>query len=243
MTPLLIKTKLTPRSRNKRAFLRASLTIEASLALPIVIFAMALLMVPFKVMNNERMKLAELDAKTQTASKVLNDDDADGIGGFMYDLALDERDVITLRDNVSETQKTTAMFYGRTFNQEVISARRAWVGRNGKVDSDPERSGEEENDPYVWICDDSDVYHSAACFHIFKDFSITTVADAKSSGCVACDRCAKGVESGVAYVLPGMNKYHTTSSCTSMNWKASKVKKSEAESQGRRPCAHCGGGV
>lgn len=243
MTPLHINKTITPSSpRNKRAFLRASLTVEASLALPVFIFAMTLLMMPFKVMNEERVRIAELDAKTQAASKMITDGGAEGISGMIADMALDDNDVIQIRGRVVKSQKSTGFLTGRTFDQEVVSARRAWVGRNGKAEPGGDDT-EEDDDPYVWICEDSDVYHSATCFHIFKDFSITTVADAKSSGCSACDRCAKGAASGAAYVLPGMNKYHTSTSCSAMNWKAARVKKSEAEAQGRHPCAHCKGGI
>lgn len=123
--------------------------------------------------------------------------------------------------------------------------RRGWIGSAGLVHHGAEDAGKEET--MVYVGRDSTRYHrSPSCHYLSNHIRAVAAGDigkAKNDSdrryrpCAVCGRTAG---SGVYYVLPEGEVYHTDPECSSLSAYVRKVPLSEVEYLG--PCSYCGGG-
>ncbi len=279
---------------SKRVYKRASLTVEAAFALCFFIFAIVLIMLPFKMMDAHRKMQAmaesinkklcqygylskyleedeELKKKEDTgddkeelfdisqiagnlafsqfvlglvqteAAKLIDDEHIQDISTMGSEF-LAQDDMLIIKINY-KYELPFAMSLLSGIEQEVVSSRRLWIGREGRS-ADDKASEEEEDDEEVYVGKSSTRYHlSADCHYLSNNLKTATRADIKNirneAGAKyhACARCAKQASSSV-YVLPSGRHYHSSRDCTAINAYVKTVKKSSVEHLGA--CSYCG---
>ncbi|MCR5789698.1 MAG: hypothetical protein K6G83_07400 [Lachnospiraceae bacterium] len=108
----------------------------------------------------------------------------------------------------------------------------------------------EGEDPEVYVTKTGTVYHSTlSCSHIRLSIRETTGSEigslrnedgGKYKPCQSCH--AKKTDAVLYYTLNG-DRYHNSLSCSGLRRWIRAMKRSEAVSQGFRPCSRCGGSV
>ncbi|MDO4489130.1 MAG: hypothetical protein Q4B67_08620 [Eubacteriales bacterium] len=213
--------------------LASSLTIEAAVALPVFIVAMATLIYPLKVMDEEREKLIELEKTAEALSTVFNPETIAGEGNESIMLT----NWITPGPGIIGTRV-------------IVSSKRAWIGRKGGSGREylgkdtNEGNEEDENDEIVYIANNSaqsSVFHVNIDCHYISNKNIRAVSYESATGQKyrACDSCHPG-KGGTVYIFPGGDKFHAGSDCRALRSYVREMKKSEALERGLRPCSSCG---
>ncbi len=242
------------KNRNK-----GSAVLEATLLLPIFIFAM------LSLYMMGQCKLAEI-AVYEAASET-----AEYIAELSY---LREGDVFTARtrfdkyiddyglvERYIDGGSEGVLFYGSEYKSEndqiilkchfktavslpflpELTARkdfsikqRAYVG-DCKGDLSP--SGD-EGEKYVYVTDNRDVYHlTRSCTYLALSIRQANIQTAKEYGYKPCEFCGKDSEV-VVFITDYGGKYHSTRSCSGLKRTVYRVKKSEVEYLGG--CSRCG---
>ena len=261
---------------------RASLTIEAALAFPLFLFAAALLLLPFRVLEvNRKMQdiceqvcedvcqyaysasrdAEELDPEKNPRDQAIYTGISAGLGAYAAEKARKEADdsrigVINFMDSScmtdGETVKVSLTYYYKlpfsvlglgTLHQNVISSRRAWIGKKRTKTA---ASGENGQETMVYVGKNSTRYHlTATCHYLSNDLTAVLLSEIdtlrnKSGGkyhpCATCARETGGVLQ--VYVMPNGSSYHTEENCRSIISYVKQVPLSEVESLG--VCSYCG---
>lgn len=123
------------------------------------------------------------------------------------------------------------------------SLRHGWVGKPGESGKDD--TGEEDEE-MVYVGRDSTRYHrSPSCHYLSNDIHTISAAEAGKARnkdekiYKPCSVCGAEKNSGVFYVLPNGEKYHTRPDCSSLSSYVRKVPLSSVAYLG--PCSYCGG--
>jgi len=101
------------------------------------------------------------------------------------------------------------------------------------------------DEEYVYITDDSDVYHcDRECSHIRLTVVKTSpvhVGSQRNNGggrYKPCEYCHPKLSDDVLYITPEGDRYHNTVTCSGLKRTVRAIRKSEAGD--RRPCSRCG---
>jgi len=230
--------------KDRRVYLKASLTVEAALGLPLILFAMLALLVPMGMMDTDRIMQEKCESAAKEISKHMYTINETGNSEMLNDY-LSNGMVLDITDDVVTVRLPyTYKFPIKVLNlqgltQEAVASRRGWVGKDGSKDQDGNRLSDDE---WVYIGKNSTRYHiSASCHYLSNEWSTTVVgSDMKALGRKACDRCCNNISIGqTVYITESGEKYHADKTCSAMKAYPKMVRKSEVEHMGC--CSYCGG--
>ena len=259
----------TPLSRRsaaprRRSRLKASLTVEAALVLPLFLFVLLLLALPFRMMTAERQgqraaeevcaraaQVAALrdEANTQytdslgeqalkAARETVRDPNVSGLSAEHSSFLADGETVSVVLDY--RYQIPIPLFRIPPLRRSCTATRRAWIG-----ETDPEnRLSETGADELVFIGRHSTRYHkSAHCHYLSNELSALSVEAARNARNAgggryhACPVCARAVTAGTVYIMPSGSAYHRDPACRAIRAYVRAVRLSEVQSLG--PCSYC----
>ncbi len=264
-----IPMKMNP--DRKRVFLSASasMTVEAALVLPLMLFAGVLLMMPFRILDVERQMQAVVVSVAEEISQtayLLPEEGGwagsaaafayaegavrAGSGGLpVHRLSLAGSSLLedgeTVDLTVSYQMKLPFSVFGLgNVKRRCRSWLRAWVGDTGAGAAGEEEGVEE--DPIVYVGKDSTRYHNSAfCHYLYNRLSAVPagrIGDYRNESgqrYTACGRCG-GLPGGTVYIMPYGEHYHNSRSCSAITAYVRPVRRSEVEHLG--PCTYCSGG-
>ena len=225
---LFSRRSAAPRRRSR---LRASLTVEAALVLPLFLFVLLLLALPFRMMTAERqVQRAAEEVSARAAALAALQDEASA----QYTASLGEQALKTARELVRDPNVSALSA------ERCTATRRAWIG-----ETDPEnRLSETAADELVYIGKNSTRYHkSAHCHYLSNALSALSVEAAKNARNAgggryhACPVCARAVTAGTVYIMPSGSAYHRDPACRAIRAYVRAVRLSEVRSLG--PCSYC----
>ena len=238
---------------------RGSVSLEASLVLPIFIFAMlaffhmARLRMAESILYEAAIETVEYMAQVSyleecnvmvpkaKLKKYIDNNSLietyiqKGIDGVTFEGSnyLDEEGYVCLRIN-----------YAVGINVPLIgdlSGERSYVIRQKAYTGYEARSQDEElssDEIYVYITDNREVYHmSRSCTHLVLSITPSTLKNAKNKGYDPCQLCGANARGGVLITDYG-DKYHSDGNCTGLKRTVYRVKKSQVEGLGA--CERCG---
>lgn len=216
-------------------FRQASLTVEASVVLPLFLIGMIMMIGIMDVCRIQTEENADLAEKAKNLSMY-----AYGIGDRMGEDVIDLCQVKTC-----ELPVNLFPFSGIPI---VVRARvHTWTGRSDR-DTFPGGDGSSAAETLVYVTENGEVYHtSASCTYL--DLSIYS-ADVSELGSLrneygsryhACEKCRNNASgSGQIFLTGKGEKYHTSLSCSGLTRTTKMVKLSEVD--GSHICSRCNGG-
>lgn len=244
---------------NLRTCKRASLTVEAAVILPMfmlglltLVSSLLMFLTVMRIQASLHNKAAELTISgsdghntsitdiREDISACLEDEDIrfirngrDGID--MTRSVVDDPEYVDLRaDCVLKPLKDTFSLLGITARTKCLA--HVWCGYGHGYFPDGE---------YVYITDDSEVYHyDRDCTHIRLTIEETTAGDIASlrndngSRYRPCEICHAHMSDGRLYVTPEGDRYHNSITCSALKRTVRAVRIEEAGD--RRPCSRCG---
>ncbi len=242
-----------------RILRRASLTIETALALPMFMMGLlTLVSVLFMDLAGQRIQ-ASLLIYAQTLAMECADghsvsvsDIRDGIADALPDE--DVRFIAEKRDGIDVSRSLTddpeylqlclscdlvplSDMFGSLripFKRECLV--HIWNGYD---------KGFFPDDDYVYITDDSEVYHiDRDCSHIrltVEETDADIVGDLRNSDgkrYKPCELCHASLGDGKLYITPEGDRYHNSVTCSGLKRTVRAIRKSQTGE--RRPCSRCG---
>ena len=236
---------------------RGSAVVEATLIIPIFIFAM------LAVYAMCESKLAEgiiYEASAETAeymaeyayvsdsgllipgikfpdyvddAKLLDRYINGGVSGvnFLGTVARDEDDFVVLRANYTITISMPFM-PKLSKDKHIVIRQRAYVG-----EGDTAKEETAEDDIYVYITDNRDVYHSSrACTHLNLSVQNVQLGNASARGYTPCEFCGDKCGDEV-FITDEGQRYHSSRSCSGLKRTIYRVRLSDLG--GLRGCQRC----
>lgn len=240
---------------------KASMTVEASLVLPVFLFAMILIGYLGQMMRCQDEVQGALTRIAREASAEYGATQSDRLKGKAYYIAklnsylegsagtltlleshmMEENDEIDLIAGYQMTTPFRLLGLGRFhFRQRVHT--RAFTG------VDRREKDNESDDRTVYVTETGRVYHrTRSCTYLklsiskvqFRD--LAALRNESGGKYKACERCGKGKEMNAAdavWVTGYGDRYHTTESCSGLKRNIREMKLSEVGN--RPPCSKCG---
>lgn len=215
--------------RKKALFLKAGITAEAALALPIFLFFMANLLSLFLMYEQYSKNLATIHQQGKNLAMVAHSAGDTG------------SDLIFLIKGQSIKPMVKEVGFNSSATAAIVYIRK-WTGYNVLSDVNTE-----EDEEYVYITESGTVYHrSRSCSHL--KITVSVVKASEVSGrrndygqrYRPCEKCAYGQSTGLVFITDKGDKYHNSAGCSGLKRTIRTVKLSEVG--GRGPCSLCGGG-
>lgn len=212
-----------------RKTVRASMSVEASLALPLFIFFIANLLSLFVMFEDYSHNLASLHDEVKNTAIVSH---VAGEGGS-------ENVVLT---KIQPIKPLCTQIGFPTSYITVKACARKWTGYD--VMSQENCEDEEE---YVYITESGHVYHrSRDCSHLKVTVSVITDSqlakkrNASGARYRKCEKCCKGSSTGgLLFITSQGDRYHISASCSALKRNIKTVPLSQVE--GWPACSECGG--
>lgn len=205
--------------------LKGSMTVEASLAIPLFIFFMINLFSLVNVFNrySEGLGKAQQIAKAQSYM-CCNVDDAGA-------------DTVSSSKLISINPYIKEVGYSSSFTLASMTYRK-WTGYNLLS-----AGAQTEQEEYVYITEHGYSYHkSMSCSHLKVTIRAISTGDVdfirnnNGGRYRACERCG-GHGTGILFVTPEGDRYHSDAACSGLKRSIRTVKLSEVG--GRTPCSRC----
>ncbi len=186
---------------------KASLTVEAAMAVPIFFMMLICIISIMAVYSQTLDKMTALRDSAETAAVAVL-------------AASDEESIIELSEVIEFSP------YFMPDKLSVVSIRctgyaRAWTGRSS---DDSKEKGEEEAAVYVYVTESGTVYHtSSSCTHI--KLSISSVSSSSVEGLrnssggkyKACEKCVgSSAAADTVYITSYGDRYHNSSACSGL---------------------------
>ncbi len=269
---LQVRIPLKNRKPGKRVFFSASasMTLEAALALPLVLFAGIVLLQPLRILDVERQMQAIVNSVGEDISQLVyvteewsDAEWADTAAAIAYaegsvrlkaqDLPvewltmirssiLEEDAVVDLVVDYQMRMPFSVFGLGKIWRTNRCYLR-AWVGAGGLEE---EEDAEDETDPIVYVGKDSTRYHvSASCHYLSNHLTAVALRDLDSYRNKSGSRytpCERcGAQAaGIVYIMPSGERYHGSQSCSAIQAYVTAVRRSTVEHLG--PCSYCSRG-
>ncbi len=199
----------------------ASLTIEASIVIPIFLFFAITFLSFISLTKSELSSQIQLDNKVRSMSR--------------YTTFASLTDEVYLSDHC---KWNFPYFPGDAFGIDVYEhcKSRAWVGA---------KINESTDEQIVYVTETGTVYHKIpGCTHIKLSIETTTydaVKDLRNSyggKYSPCEKCGKGAKyAGVLYITETGDRYHTSIKCSGLKRSVTGIKISEVGERGK--CSRC----
>lgn len=208
--------------------IRAGMTVEAALAMPIFLFFIANILSLFLMYEQYSKNLANIHQNGKNLAMVAHS--AGDSGGKLVYLIKEQSIRPIIKEIGFNDSSTAAVVYIRK-----------WTGYD--VTSAGETKDEDE---YVYITECGTVYHrSRECSHLKISISVCNASDVSmkrndyGQKYRPCERCASGNSTGLVFITDKGDKYHNSANCSGLKRTIKTVKLSEVG--GRGPCSVCGG--
>ncbi|MBE5906953.1 MAG: hypothetical protein E7277_09285 [Lachnospiraceae bacterium] len=221
---------------------KASLTVEAAIAMFLVTMFLACLLLLFPVMKKEMVHtqalidvaqkggcVSAMQPKTTTSFLLM---EGNRKVGHVLVFPISDGSLMTLTEKVN-------LPFG--YGQRILKPRdvfyvRHWQGFRR----------EREQDEFVYISKTGSVYHrSRSCYHLLvtirsvnKDV-VDTCRNRDGAKYYPCDYCGR-YAGNIVYITPEGNRYHSRKTCKNLLRFIRRVRLAEVEAT-HRPCKHCGG--
>lgn len=118
--------------------------------------------------------------------------------------------------------------------KSFVIKQRYYKGNKREGEAEVERR---DDDKYVFVTDNRDVYHAArSCTHLFLSISSTSVVGAENAGYLPCERCGRQC-GDVVFITDKGGRYHSNVACSGLKRTIYRVKRSEVEGLGG--CSRC----
>lgn len=235
---------------------RGSTVVEATLVMPLFIFAMLVLynILVAKMVENEIYKagvktaeyIAEMGYLNDTGivlpeayfSQYIDDDRIEkyvdggirGIG-FLGSDFVGKDDYFLLRLNY--TIDVSVPFFPDLSCKKAVNIRQRYY--RGGSSADTENSDEDEK--YVYVTDNREAYHSTRlCTHLNLSTTLVGIMEAENMGYSPCEYCGDDCKEIVIITKEG-KRYHSNGACTGLKRTIYRVKLSEIG--GVKKCGRC----
>lgn len=249
--------------QNKSRYWSASLTVEASLIVPMFFFLIfflwqifLLLMFQLKVCEQTTQSILEYSHLGYIEQTMLKDDvdmswiyetllwtsfpDHENVRGRWIDCKMQEDETILV--NISYSFLCESIFFPK-FSLPIVQTFQFYP-YFGVVDTDLLVEKEEEKD-VVYMTEHGTVYHvSKTCVYLnvrLKSISISNLSEVRNSfgqRYTECSKCNTELKTDQVYISVGGNKYHWSLKCPAM--KRNIIEKTKEEVKGVSACRKCG---
>lgn len=260
MTPTVWQTDGRRALSSAFRSLSGSMTLEAALVFPLFLFAGLLMLMPLRILDQERQVQTALETITEQISQMPQ---AEELGETIWhgiaaaelrgkldskkirNLSLKKSAFFTAEDEIDlvaeyEIVLPFPVLRVETVKRENRSFRRIWTGRSGLGNG--ESVGEDEEE-LVYVGKGSIRYHaSRSCRYLEHQLFPVLMEEVEEyrtqdgSRYKACSRCGVYADE-VVYLMKGGEHYHSTVSCSTILAYVKAVKKSEVAHLG--PCSAC----
>ena len=242
-----------------KAYKKGSLTIEAAMILPLFMSGMlALVSILFMYLAGQRMQALLINTAEELAVRC-----SDGHNEALSDIrdeyakSIPAEDLRFIRDGSDGIDMTASNLDDSEYIE--LCVRCEFVPLSGFFDMITVPYGRRclahiwcgyENgyfpdEEYVYITNDSEVYHSdRECSHIRLTVKQTTpdrlgsLRNDNGSRYRPCEICHARPSDATLYITPEGDRYHNSITCSGLKRTVYTIKKSETG--GRRPCSRCG---
>ena len=120
-----------------------------------------------------------------------------------------------------------------SYDKTITIKQRYYTGK--QFEKEQEKASEDEE--YVYVTDNRDVYHSSRkCTHLMLSVSTCNYDYAKKNGYTSCERC-KGYPRGTVYITDSGDRFHCNEKCSGLKRTIYRVKKKEVA--GLSGCLRC----
>lgn len=263
--------KIEKIKRRKKASLSASasLTLEAALVLPLFLYAGAIFITLFQVLDVHRQVQAVAEHISENIGQTAYLSKYEGSDGFLsmataYGYAeltmraklenLPVRKISLLRSRLLEDGEIIDLVVDyeismpfsvlgrRSVKQTNRSFRRAWVGQDARSGDGTDEDGD---NVVVYVGKNSTRYHvSPTCHYLYNDLTAVPAGDIENRRSQEGRRylpCARceNPAAMTVYIMPSGEHYHASTSCSAIRAYARAVLKSEAGHLGA--CSYCSG--
>lgn len=221
--------KRVSRPASGRSWAEASMTVEASLAVPLFLFLMVNVLSMLLFFHTFLSNLERLHQQGRQLSMLAY---VAGDSGLIQD------DMVQLIYPERVTPVVPVIGYPGTM---IVSCcyMRAWTG----YDVENRAEGEDREEIYVYITDSGSAYHMArSCTYLTLSITLAGrdevegLRNASGGRYSPCEKCG-GDGSGIVYVTNEGDRYHNTIECSGLKRTVRCVPLSEAG--GRSPCSRC----
>lgn len=227
--PRFLPVKRVSRFTSVCRSLSGSMTVEASLAVPLFLFFMVNIISLILLFHTFASNLEELHQQGRQLAMLAYVEKGTGFGeGDMIRLVKPERVRAPVPILSWPAATVTACCYMR-----------AWTGYDVQRGTD---TGETEI--YVYVAEHGTVYHrSENCSHLTLSIELVSREEAEERRNSAgaryhpCERCG-GDGSGAVYITGEGNRYHNTISCSGLKRSVRRIPLSDVG--GMPPCGRCG---
>lgn len=236
----LPRKRVLPFTLRKERRFRASMTVEAALALPLFMFFSMAILAPMQWMDTQRKAQTEAERFCEEAS----------LYAYMAENVLDIVDLDECVTYEQEYEEEIPFFSGLVegIEMKVAAKRRCWAGLNGKLKVIGSENGADAVDgaeEMVYVAANMSRYHKYRdCHYIsneYREMPIQQAMEFRTSDgrrMRACEVCGKKVQSGdMVYVTENGEHYHSSKDCWSMIAYVRKVPLSEVAYLGE--CSVC----
>lgn len=208
---------------------KASLTVEATLVLPVFFFAVLTMMSFMDFYKLQTEHLISLCEKAKIG----------GITGYVFNGSGVEN--ITIPDYYTY-QPIGGMFPLSKIHKVIFVKVRTWTGK----DHQAQQTEEQEIEAMVYVTETGKTYHTQlSCSYInlsvqqVSGTAILTKRNKSGQGYSACEICSKNQRpAGSVYITDSGNRYHNLGSCSGLKRTVKMIKESEAT--GYKRCSRCG---
>ena len=214
--------------KKRTSQIRAGMTVEAALALPIFLFFIANILSLFLMYEQYSKNLAGIHQTGKNLAMVAHSTGDTG-GNLVY--LIKEQSIKPIINEIGFNNSSTA----------AIVYIRKWTGYNVMSTTNIE-----EEEEYVYITECGTVYHrSRDCSHLKISVSVCNASEVSmkrndyGQKYRACERCSSGNSTGLVFITDKGDKYHNSANCSGLKRTIKTVKLSEVG--GRGPCSICGG--
>ncbi|MBR1816134.1 MAG: hypothetical protein IJ763_05475 [Lachnospiraceae bacterium] len=236
---------------------RGSVVVEATLIIPLFLFAMLTIyamcqcklaeeiiyeaaaetveyMAEYSYISNNTLLLPQFKMQEYIDDEELVEKYVSGgIGGISYlgTVSRDEEDYVVLRVNYS-LKIDIPLMPNLSKKRYIVMRQRAYIG-----ESDDAKSERTDNDRYVYVTDNRDVYHdSRSCTHLSLSVHTSSDTYARANGYTPCEFC--GAQSGEqVYITDDGRRYHFNRNCSGLKRTIYRVRLSETGGLGG--CQRC----
>lgn len=224
-----------------------SLTVEASLILPVFVVFVCILLWPVRILDEQLTAQQRLESQTRALAL-----SACTAGELSGGSGMPQEQIITIPYVMNIRFPFGGILPAEPGQARLISRRRAWTGREGGSGREwgtGSSAGDPDENETVYVArnaENSKRYHTSKECHYISNKTVAVPAGEvsrvrnESGGRYhACPVCRPGKDSGTVYVFSDGEAYHEDPSCPALRSYVEEMTRKEAEELGYSECSYC----